>query len=212
MPAPKSDPLKRFLDSLPMDMDKWRDGTGYDLAALDACSPEEQKQAERELLSHQPPDWRDIEALGRIDSDAARAAVKKALASSDVAVRREARRHVPADAVDLTQRTEELLKNLATAGFGNLDATINEAEAHHPPEVIDALLRLTLTRPGDVAVHYAALLYFLHGKSEEAFDWNHRPFFLRFHSTGADRKIVFQELCETIGVDAKKYLSARDGD
>ncbi len=100
------------------------------------------------------------------------------------------------------------MTSLQTAApFGGLSATLEEAAAFHPPGVVDALLRGTLGRPGDVAVHFAALLCFVHGKSSEAFDWNHRPFFLRFNTTDrAEREAAFRELCETIGVDAVKYL------
>jgi hypothetical protein len=50
-------------------------------------------------------------------------------------------------------------------------------------------------------------LFFLHGKSKEQFDWDHRPFFLRFNTTDRnEREAVFREMCETIGVDPQKYL------
>ncbi len=51
------------------------------------------------------------------------------------------------------------------------------------------------------------MLYFLHGKSKEAFDWDHRPFFLRFNTTDRNEiKQAFKELCNTIGVDVAKYV------
>jgi len=77
----------------------------------------------------------------------------------------------------------------------------------HPPTVIDALFKAALAAPGESAVHYAALLFFLHGRAKEPFDWDHRPFFLKFNET--DRKLrraAFKELCETCGVDAGKYM------
>jgi hypothetical protein len=86
--------------------------------------------------------------------------------------------------------------------FGGLSEAIDEAAEFHPPKVIDALLDGTLNRDGEVAVNFAALLFFLHGKSKEAFDWDHRPFFLRFNTTDpAERLAAFQELCDSIGVD-----------
>jgi hypothetical protein len=72
--------------------------------------------------------------------------------------------------------------------------------------VIDALLRGAVHREGEVAVHFAALLFYLHGKSKEPFDWEHRPFFLRFHTDNPEeRKAVFQELCTILGVDADAF-------
>jgi hypothetical protein len=53
------------------------------------------------------------------------------------------------------------------------------------------------------------MLTFLHGKADEPFDWEQRPFFLRFHTeVRSEREAVFHELCERIGVDAGKYLKA----
>ncbi len=41
------------------------------------------------------------------------------------------------------------------------------------------------------------------GLADEPFDWNHRPFFLRFadDSPPADAKAAFKELCKKLGVD-----------
>jgi hypothetical protein len=53
----------------------------------------------------------------------------------------------------------------------------------------------------------AALLFYLHGKAKEPFDWDHRPFFLRFTATDrSEREAVFRELCEAVGVDPRKYV------
>ena len=75
-----------------------------------------------------------------------------------------------------------------------------------PPAVVDALFRGALWRDGDVAVHFAAMLMFLHGMAGEPFDWEQRPFFLRFNTTDRrEREAVFTELCEKVGVDPKEY-------
>jgi hypothetical protein len=83
----------------------------------------------------------------------------------------------------------------------------DEAEEFHPPGVVETLFRGALNRDGEAAVHFAALLFFLHGKADEPFDWNHRPFFLRFNTDDRKERIaVFRELCEIVGVDPKQYL------
>ncbi len=54
-------------------------------------------------------------------------------------------------------------------------------------------------------MHFSALLLFIHGITDEPFAWSKRPFFLPFHSTGNERWIVFQELCQKIGVDPRRF-------
>ncbi|HEY4328691.1 MAG TPA: hypothetical protein VGN88_03060, partial [Phycisphaerae bacterium] len=91
--------------------------------------------------------------------------------------------------------------------YDGLTEALDEAETFHPPAVMDALFKAALTRDGEAAVHFAALLFFLHGKAKEAFDWDHRPFFLRFNEPDLQlRKAAFKELCQTVGVDSAKYM------
>jgi len=54
-------------------------------------------------------------------------------------------------------------------------------------------------RGGDIAVHYAAMLMFIHGKAKSAFDWDLRPFFLRFNTEAPhERALACLELCARI--------------
>ena len=203
-PVPKpTDPAERFIASMVMDFDKWHDGTGYDLDALAKVPPEQRQAIEAMLLARDAADWRDVEALAQIDTPRARAAVVAALASGDPDVRRIAMQYVPAASIDASDRAAQLIRDLRG---GAVSGAVDEAVEFHPPGVIDALIRGALDRPGPPAVHFAALLYFLHGKSEEPFDWSHRPFFLRFNGDDkADHRAAFRELCATIGVDAAPY-------
>ena len=200
-------PKTRFLQSMEMNYEKWHDGTGYDLELLPTMSPQELDEIETILINHRPRDWRDIEALADIDSPRARKAIEAALKDSDPQVRREAANHA-GDKVKPADREAFLLKALKTCtAFDGLTEALDEAEEFHPPSVIDALVRGALNRDGETAVHFAAILFFLHGKAKEQFDWDHRPFFLRFNTDDRkERKAVFRELCETIGVDLEKYL------
>jgi hypothetical protein len=204
-----SDPLQRFLASMIIDYEKWHDGVGYDLDALAQLSDAELEQVEQTLIQHSPRDWRDIEALGQIDSPTAKKVVNEALKSSDAQIRQTARLYAEEDP-DPKERERLLIKNLKSNDlFGGLSQAIDEAEEFHPPAVIDELFNGALKRDGEAAVHFAALLCFIHGVSKEAFDWDHRPFFLKFHSTGAEREAVFRELCEKCKVDPAKYLKKK---
>jgi hypothetical protein len=200
------DPAQRFIASMKMTFEMWHDGDGYDLDALDQIPADQIKEVQATLLNHRPVDWRDIEALARIDSPEAKAAVVAALKHSDPKVRREALLHAPQES-DPEDREKLLLRALQSDDvFGGLSEAIDEAEEFHPPAVVEALLKGALDRTGRTAVLFAGLLYFIHGKSKSAFDWDHRPFFLRFDTSDrGERKVVFRELCETIGVDPAKY-------
>jgi hypothetical protein len=197
----------RFLASMNITYEMWHDGTGYDLNALAGVSPVERDILETLLIQHQPRDWRDIEALAVIDSPKARKEIEAALKSSDPDVRREAINHA-GDKVDAKDRERLLIKALNEAKlYVGLSAAIDEAEEFHPAAVVDALFRGALNRDGEAAVHFAALLFYIHGKAKEAFDWDHRPFFLRFNTTDRkEREGVFVELCQIVGVDPNKYL------
>ena len=205
--AASGDAARRFLASMPMDFDKWHDGTGYDLDALKAVPPAELPAIAATLIAHSPRDWRDIEALAQIDLPQARAAVKAALKDNDPAVRHVAQQYLP-EAIDPKVREQKLIAAIRTAApFDGLTYVIDEAAEFHPPAVIDALFKAALACDGESAVHYAALLFFLHGKAKEPFDWDHRPFFLRFNTTDRnERRAAFRELCQTVGVDPDPYM------
>ncbi|HVT81957.1 MAG TPA: HEAT repeat domain-containing protein [Phycisphaerae bacterium] len=206
-PVPSPDAAARFRASMIMDYEKWHDGIGYDTDALREIPPAELAGIAASLIRHSPRDWRDIEALGRINLPEARAAVLAALEDSDPAVRRTAQELIPA-AIDDKTRERKLIDSIRSAApFEGLTHVLADAQEFHPPPVIDALFKAALTHPGESAVHYAALLFFLHGKSKEAFDWDHRPFFLTFNETDPKlRRAAFRQLCATCGVDPEKYM------
>jgi hypothetical protein len=162
------------------------------------------KATEAKLLAQQPLDWRDVEALAQIDSPAARAAVLAATTGANVDVRREAMRNVPADAIDPAVREAQLLADLqGNDVFGGLSQAIDEAAEFHPPAVVSALLHAVLHQPGQKAILFAALLYYIHGKADTPFDWDQRPFFLRFAGdTRTGHEAAFRELCANVGIDS----------
>ena len=120
-------------------------------------------------------------------------------------------RYAP-ELVSEDEKLTSIVAALRTADFyGGLTAALDEVEEFHPPGVIAELFRGALHRTDGVPVHFAAMLMFLHGKAREPFDWDQRPFFLRFNTPDrAERVAVFRELCEKVGVDSAPYLAARD--
>ena len=203
-PAPPSSgsAADRYARSMEIDYEKWHDGIGYDLEILRAASPEDRAEIERLLLARRAKDWRDVEALAALGSPAAHAALRKALRSRDHEVRTAVHEYAP-ELVSDAERTESLVRALERADFyTGLTQALRQVERFHPPEVVQGLLRGLRDRSGEVAVHFAAMLMYLHGKADSAFDMAQRPFFLRFVTPDpAERARAIRELCERIGVD-----------
>ena len=193
--------LDRFVRSLFIDYEKWHDGVGFDLDALREVSPAERVVAESRLdATH---DWRDVEALAvlaELGSASAERSLRDALKSGSNEIRLAIMKHAP-HLVDDAVRTEMLVNALEVATpFDAFTDTLEQVEGFHPPPVVDALWRGVDTRQGDVAVHYAAMLAFIYGKADSAFDWSMRPLFLKFNTTSsAERRAAVAELRARVG-------------
>ncbi len=204
-PTPQSS-LKRFMHSMELDYEKWREGTSYDLDAIDSATPEERSSIETTLVAHATRGWREIEALARLDTERARDAMREALRRGDAEVRAAVVRYAP-ELVDEDTRVSSLVRGLREGTFFHgLSEMLDQAATFHPPAVVDTLFSEALHGSGDKAVHLAALLFHIHGLTDQPFDWSHRPFFLRFNTDDrAERSAAFDELCQRVGVDAARY-------
>ncbi len=202
--------VARFKASMEIDYDKWHDGIGYDLDLIKQASPVELNAIEELLIARRNSDWRDVEALAALASPRAKAALRQAFTSGDTQVRMAVHSYAPALMSD-SERTASLVQALETADtYGGLTQALLEVESFHPPEIVTALLRGLMERDGGAACHFAAMLYFLHGISASAFDWNHRPFFLRFNTPDLkQREIAVRELCAALGVDPSRCIKPR---
>lgn len=196
--------------AIPVDYEQWREGTSHALDALRAASPAEREAVADDILARTPRDWRDVEALALLGGPRAEAALRRVFEGGDVALQAAVRRAAP-HLVTEAERLDSLLRALREGEFyGGLTQALDAVPACHPPPVIEALLRGCLARDGGIAVHFAAMLLFLHGGAAEPFDWAHRPFFLRFNTEDrAERRAVFRELCARCGIDAAPYLRRR---
>ena len=200
-------PLQRFEKSMEIDYEKWHDGVGYDIDALRLASPTERKAIEQMLIHHTPRDWRDIEALAEIDSESARETIKKAMEDPNPDVRVAVTRFAP-NLVTNTERSQSIIKALQSAElFSGLSQVLDDIEEYHPTEVKEALITGLLSQKGEVAVLFAAMLFYLFGKAEEPFDMEQRPFFLRFNTENREERVqVFLELCKQLNINPEKYL------
>lgn len=174
--------------------ERWPDGIGYDLEILKQATPKELVEIEDLLVTRGVDDWRDVEALAALNSPRARLALQKALKSSNHRVRMAVAEYAPHLVTD-TERTASLVQALEGGEiYGGLTQALLQVEEFHPPEVIAALFRGVWSRGGGTAVHFAAMLLFLHGQAESSLDWKQRPFFLRFNTDDrAAREAVFRK-------------------
>ena len=204
-------PLQRFRKSMEIDYEKWHDGIGYDLDAIRAATKTERKAIEQMLTEHTPRDWRDIEALAKINTKNAQQIIKKAIKDPDPDVRVAVTRFAP-NLVTNSERSQSLIKALQSAEiFSGLSQALDDIEEYHPTEIKEALIKGLLSREGDVAVLFAAMLFYIYGKADEPFDMEQRPFFLRFNTENrAERERAFMELCRWLNINHEKYLDKKD--
>ncbi len=181
---------------------EWHDGIPYDLEALASVSPEELAELEALLVRRKDADWRDAEALAKINSPPALRALQASLKGPNREVRIRAAELLHGigrlDSID-----EVIVEGLR---FGELGEGLAQAErlaaAHPSAAVIEALLQGALCSSDGRAVRFAGILFFLHGKASEPFDWSQRSLFLRFRTSDRrERREAFDEMCQLIGAN-----------
>ena len=194
MPSPE---YQRFLDSMKIGYEQWHDGIGYDLEALAKLPPEEQGQAETLLITNLAGngDWRDVDALTALSSPGAEAALTVATKHRNPEVRNRAIEILS----DKTPETAVALEDeiVQAVEHGALDL----AQKHPTPRIKRAVLDCARLGNPTTRVHAAAMLMYLCGKADEPFDWNHRPFFLRFATeNNQELRAAWMELRERTGI------------
>ncbi len=206
----RSEIVDRFRESMVIDYERWREGVSYDIKLLQTATTEERTEIERVLLCKSVDDWRDVEALAALDSPKAFEKLRSAIHHRDHAIVMAILEHAP-QLVSQKERTELIVAALRSADFYHgLTQALHEVEQYHPPEIIETLLNCLLDRESGVLAHFAGMLMYLHGKADVPFDWEKRPFYLRFNTPDRlQREMAFRELCEAIGLDASKYFKAR---
>lgn len=204
---PKS-ALARFEQSMVIDYEKWHDGIGYTTSKLSKLPNSNNPRRHKSYCSNTVSKTGAMSKPWSRSAPSQRAISLKRRWDVQIPISAWRSRAMPPEMVPDEQRTASLVKALHTATvFGGLTPALDEAELYHPKEVMDALFWAALNRDGETAVNVAGLLLFLHGRVASSFDWDQRPFFLRFNTENrSERKAVFVELCEKAGVDPAPYL------
>jgi hypothetical protein len=187
--------------------EEWHDGIGYNLEAIRLASQTELDVIEQLLINHIPRDWRDIEALAKINTKSARESIKDAIKDSNPVVRVAIARFTP-DLITKKERSQSLIDALQnTEIFSGFSNVLDEVERYHPEEVKEALIKGLINRRGDVAVLFAAMLFYLFGETKKPFDMKQRPFFLRFNTEDRKERVeLFREICQKLKINPGKYL------
>jgi hypothetical protein len=197
---------ERFQASKAMTYERWHDGLGYDLEALAEMTDDERKSVETDLINN-TTNWRDIEALAALGTPAAKAHIRKRIDQGSSEVRLAAARALAGDKESDRAREDAIIHALQTAEpMNGLARALDMAAEHKSPRVVEALLRCTLRPVPEVAVNAAGLVYYLFGKTTEPFDWDKRPFFMRFGEGGAEQRQAFADMCAELGIEAEPYL------
>jgi len=199
-----SELFQRFKKSRNISYEQWHDGVGYDLDAFASMSPEEKASVLSELRSKGSLDWRDMEVLALDDDRASFDKLRDVLASGSIDERAHALRSLinmgkmQASVCDF--QLSHVLDDID--GIPGMTVALQLAEEHAGPMSNAALLRGARDRPG-VAVNFAGMICYLAGASDDEFDWNLRPLFLKLGQgeTEVVRKKGFAELCKRIGID-----------
>jgi hypothetical protein len=198
--------FKKFVSSMDLSYDDWHDGNSYDLEALEEIEDSERDAVVKVLAEHlkEHPDWRDVEALGVVDTPEARQAIRGAVKNADLETRMRAAEQL----IELGEKADlegAIIDALRGADLSTgLSQAIDMAEEHPSPRIQETLLDLALNGSEEQRIHCAALALYLGGKADEAFDWNHRPFFLSFGDEDRGKQIeAYKELCRRLGVEPK---------
>jgi hypothetical protein len=179
----QSPAVQRFVKSMELSMDQWREGEGYDLSALQGLSNPEAAvilDLLNDRLETSAVGWREVEALAALDIPPARMALGRLASHWSAEVRlRAARLQDEKAPTGATEREIVRLLDDPDTDIGAA-ALMDEAEEYSTPVVRAALLRCALDGAPHLRVHAAALALFFGGGAAEPFDWDHRPLFLEF--------------------------------
>jgi hypothetical protein len=193
-------PLATFLASMPLDLERWRDGIGYDLQAVHEASTAERAQIERLMLQLSPTTWREVEVLALLDTPAAHTALREVARGGDADAVAAVTRCAP-QLLSSHAHTDALVRAVEQAEpFGGLSAMLDAVLVHHPPRVLDALWGALHTADGVTAANVAALLCHLHGRADSPLALEHRATWLLFNDPEVPREYAVRRLREVLGL------------
>lgn len=206
-PRPKasSEAMDKFLKSMNISYEDWRNGSGYNLNVLKELSPEELREVEKFLIARKDDDFRDIEALAALGTPGAIQALKDCLKSPNYSNRFHAVKALKDAGIE--DRVEEVILStlhLTKISYGMVEG-LRLAEKYPTEKVKHRLIWCTLHGNDDIRAHCAAMALYLYGKADSDFD-NKQQIIFR---VGAKNKDIgnkaFPEFCQILGVNPKDF-------
>jgi hypothetical protein len=177
---PRTEGWTRFVNSLALDLDAWRDGTGYDLEALNSVSDIERgalRQLFRARLENRnrTPDWRDLDAARALGEMQAIEQLKDDPAA-DVRLRSKLIAGSPADVATELSRTLRSSRD---------DDAVSQALDHVSTHATDQVKEALIERVARVDANFinaAMVLLEVYGGVDDA--WSERPFLFKVQAEG----------------------------
>lgn len=191
--------VKKFRDSMVMDFDKWHDGEGFDLSAIDDMTPEERRSIAT-LLKSREQTWRELEALAALDMEDVDDVVQDTAKTSDST---DNRITAASSLHERGKMSKEDFEKLLCTEIHRLndrsDGVIKvllEAEAM-PTEKVKQALLWSSWNSTEHSMSCAARLLYLCGKAKDQLAWDHRQwlFDLKPNNSYFARKAAFDKLC-----------------
>jgi hypothetical protein len=192
---------ERFRRRARVSLENWRDPQ-HDLEAIRLADPSDRSLIEQFLVAGGVKHMMDAEALALLGTPRAQQALLDAFRDGSPEIRA-AVVHVAPNLIREAERLQELLQRIGECDvYNGLDLTLRQVEVIHPPVVMAAMLARVTRESGVAAVHFAGMLLFLHGQAQEPFDWEQRPFLLRFNSGDEmDRQVALRDLGQRINME-----------
>lgn len=195
---------KRFRDSMTIGYEQWHDGIGYDLEALDDLDEKGKRDAEQILIARASNDWRDLEALDRLETPGADAAILGVRTTADPEMRLRAHVYGPRSTQD--QLDDAIVYALENAEpFAGLVLALRLAR-ENPSERVKHVLWSKVKNRCTISYHAAETLALMAGVINDEFDMTHRDLFLRMQSEESeDRQQALQEFEQLVGSQKAEY-------
>lgn len=177
--TPKSEAWARFLRSTVIGLDEWRDGIGYDLAALEAMTDEERaiiRQWLRTRLTdgNHTIDWRELEAAGALDDTELLESLQK---HADGSVRLKVAQLLGAAGAE-----EDEICRALSGKSGNVSRAL-DLVSEYPTARVKKALVARVRKVDDHFIYAAMVLLEVFGKVADS--WDERPFLFRVQEEGA---------------------------
>jgi hypothetical protein len=185
---PASAAWARFVASLEMDMDAWRDGTGYDLAALREMN-EIERGAIREMVAtrlsknkiDRGADWRDLEAARVLELTAA---ITSRVDDQDPQTRLRAKEALG----DAGAVIEELCETIARSRDADAVSKALDRVSGYPTDAVRDALIARVRKVDSQFIVAAMVMLEVFGGVDDAF--SERPFLFEVQAQGREGELM----------------------